>query len=105
MTDFKLDGEYEHVVQSTIVFTLNCTRDAKPVDAKFPVEAFLKGAHDEIRGEVNYTFGKYSLQFHARTIGLYEMHVKINNKWLYKDSDVVVNVTEKTSKKYVDLFF
>jgi hypothetical protein len=105
MTDFKLDGEYEHVVQSTIVFTLNCTRDGKPVDAKFPVEAFLKGAHDEIRGEVNYTFGKYSLQFHARTIGLYEMHVKINNKWLYKDSDIVVNVTEKTSKKYVDLFF
>jgi len=105
MTDFKLDGEYEHVVQSTIVFTLNCTRDGKPVDAKFPVEAFLKGAHDEIRGEVNYTFGKYTLQFHARTIGLYELHVKINNKWLYKDSDVIVNVTEKPSKKYVDLFF
>jgi hypothetical protein len=105
MTDFKLDGEYEHVVQSTVVFTLNCTRDGKPVDVKFPVEAFLKGAHDEIRGEVNYTFGKYTLQFHARTIGLYELHVKINNKWLYKDSDVIVNVTEKPSKKYVDLFF
>jgi hypothetical protein len=75
------------------------------VDVKYPVEAFLKGAHDEIRGEVNYTFGKYSLQFHARTIGLYEMHVKVNHKWLYKDSDVVVNITEKPSKKYVDLFF
>jgi len=105
MTDFKLDGEYEHLVQSTVVFLLHCTRDGKPVDVKYPVEAFLKGAHDEIRGEVSYTFGKYTLQFHGRTIGLYEMHVKVNNKWLYKDGDIVVNITEKPSKKYVDLYF
>jgi len=105
MTDFKLDGEYEHVVQSTIVFTLKCTRDGKPVDVKYPVEAFLKGAHDEVRGEISYSFGQYTLQFHARTIGMYEMHVKINNKWLYKDGDIIVNIAEKPSKKYVDLLF
>jgi len=100
-----LDGSYEHVVQDDIEFKLRVTRDGKPADVKYPVEAFLKGAHDEIRGEVSYTFGEYTLRFHGRTIGLYEMHVKINNNWLYKDSDVIVSITEKQSKKYVDVYF
>jgi len=105
MTDFKLDGEYEHLIQSTIVFVLKCTRDGKPVDVKYPVEAFLKGSSDEIRGDVSYTFGQYTIQFHGRTVGLFEMHVKVNHKWLYKDGDIIVNIAEKPSKKYVDLFF
>jgi hypothetical protein len=105
MTDFKLDGDYEHTVQDTIEFKIRCSRDGQPVDVKYPVEAFLKGAHDEIRGEVGYTFGEYNLRFHGRTIGLYEMHVKINNKWLYKDGDVMISITEKSAKKYVDIIF
>jgi len=54
---------------------------------------------------VSYTFGEYNIRFHGRTIGLYEMHVKINNNWLYKDSDVIVSITEKQSKKYVEVYF
>jgi len=105
MTDFKLDGSYEHTVQSTVEFKLKCTRDGQPADVKYPVEAFLKGANDEIRGDVNYQFGEYHLSFHARTIGLFEMHVKVNNKWLYKDGDIVINIVEKQGKKHVDIIF
>jgi len=105
MCDFKLEGSYEHVVQSTIVFRLLCTRDGRPADVNYPVEALLKGAHDEVRGDVNYSFGVYELSFHARVVGIYELHVKINKQWLYKDGDVTLTVVEKLPGKYVDIVF
>jgi len=105
MVDFKLDGTYEHVVQKDIIFVLKVTKNGEPADVKFPVEALLKGAHDEIRGEVSYQHGQYTLVFHGRTIGLYEMHVKVNNNWLYKDADVIISITEKPPQKYVEIIF
>jgi len=105
MVDFKLDGAYEHIVQKDIIFQLKVTKNGQPADVNFPVEAFLKGSHDEIRGEVHYTHGQYTLQFHGRTIGLYEMHVKVKDNWLYKDGDIIVSIIERPPQKYVELFF
>jgi len=103
--DFKLDGVFEHVVQSEAVFKLRCTKDGQPADVNFPVEAILKGAHDEVRATVTYQSSVYTLSFHARVVGMYEMHVKVNNKWLYKDNDVILSIVEHISKKLVDVSF
>jgi len=47
----------------------------------------------------------YTITFFARVVGVYEMHVKVNKVWLYKDSDIVLNVVEHLAKKHVDLIF
>jgi len=87
------------------VFKLRCTKDGQPAEVNYPVEALLKGAHDEVRATVTYHYGVYTLSFHARVVGMYEMHVKVNNQWLYKDNDVLLSVVEQLSKKLVDVYF
>jgi len=105
MVDFKLDGNYEHRVQSDIVFKLRCTKNGELAEVSFPVEAFLKGAHDEVKADVSYHHGNYTLTFFARVVGIYEMHIKVDNKWLYKDDDVMVSVVDQIAKKFADLIF
>jgi len=105
MVDFKLDGQFEHRVQSDVIFKLRCTKNGELADVNYPVEAILKGAHDEVRAEVSYHFGNYTLIFFPRVVGMYEMHVKVNNQWLYKDEDVVLSVVDQIGKKFVDLIF
>jgi len=92
-------------VQTEVVFKLRCSKDGQTTDVDYPVEAFLKGVNDEVRAEVSHHFGVYIIKFHARAVGMYEMHVKVNNKWLYKDNDVVISIVENRAKKYVDLVF
>jgi len=103
--DFKLEGVYEHKVQTDIVFKLRCTKVGQIVEVNYPVEAVLKGAHDEVRADVSYHFGVYTFTFFARVVGVYEMHVKVNKVWLYKDNDIILNVVDQLSKKHVDLIF
>jgi len=103
--DFNLDGVHEHRVQSDVIFKLRCTKDKVLTEVNYPVEAFLKGAHDEVKADVSYHFGTYTLNFFPRVVGMYEMHVKVNNHWLYKDSDVVLNIVDQLAKKFVDLIF
>jgi len=105
MVDFKLDGSYEHRVQSDVIFKLRCTKNGEIADVSYPVEAILKGAHEDIRGDVSYQPGNYTIQFFPRVVGMYEMHVKVNNQWLYKDEDVVISVVDSIAKKFVDLIF
>jgi len=103
--DFQLDGTYEHKVQSDVVFNLRVNKDGQPADVDYPVEAWLKGISDNVRGEVKYTKGNYRLGFFPGTTGKFELHIKVNKQWLYKDGDVTVSIVDRVSQHYVDIVF
>jgi len=103
--DFQLDGVYEHRVQTDVVFNLKVRQNGEPADANFPVEAWLKGITENVRGTVTYTKGNYHITFFPGLVGKYELHIKVKDNWLYKDSDAVVNIADKFSTHYVDLVF
>jgi len=103
--DFNLEGVYEHKVQTDVVFNLRCKQDGQPADVNYVIEAWLKGAKDNVRGEVNYTKGNYQLTFFPGLTGKFELHIKVGKNWLYKDGDVVVNIVDRLSTHYVDLIF
>jgi len=69
------------------------------------VEAFLKGAHDQIRGEVSYGTCEYVLKFFAGSVGVYELNVTINGKTLYSGTDAIVRVVDSKSQHLSTFLF
>jgi len=103
--NFQLDGVYEHRVQTDVVFNLRVTKDGQPTDSKIPVEAWLKGISENIRGDVTFNNSNYRIVFFPGVVGKFELHIKVNNQWLYKDDDAIVNIVDRLSTHYVDVVF